>query len=194
MSNVFERKKGSGEWWIDFKEARGVRHRKKIGAKRIAKEVLNGILGNVARRQHLGIIEESPILFAAFAKEWPRFQSRGNSALAFSGTISNLRSINRAAVEGYVAERLAGGPNRQTVDRELSVLRHIVKRALRWDEKSVAHLISASVTEYHQAQRAQGFSAHLKSGNNTEQYGGMAPVWHQRWHPFGTEVHTSSIR
>ena len=32
--------------------------------------MLDGILGNVARRQHLGIIEESTISFADFAKEW----------------------------------------------------------------------------------------------------------------------------
>lgn len=67
MSKVFQRernKKGKkcGPYWIDFKDARGLRHRKKIGPdRRVAKEVLDGILGNVARRQHLGIIEESPI-------------------------------------------------------------------------------------------------------------------------------------
>jgi hypothetical protein len=52
MSRVFQRK---GSWWIDFKDAHGVRHRKAIGPnKRVAKEVLDGILGNVARRQYLG--------------------------------------------------------------------------------------------------------------------------------------------
>ena len=37
MSRVFEREKG--EWWIDFKDAQGVRRRRKIGpSKRVAKD------------------------------------------------------------------------------------------------------------------------------------------------------------
>jgi hypothetical protein len=68
MSRTYRR---DGFWWIDFKDAQGVRHRKKVGpSKRVAKEVLDGILGNVARRQHLGIIEDSSIGFAEFAKTW----------------------------------------------------------------------------------------------------------------------------
>lgn len=68
MSRVFQRDK---DWWIDFKDARGIRRRRKIGpSKRVAQEVLNGLLGNVARRQHLGVIEDSPISFAGFSKIW----------------------------------------------------------------------------------------------------------------------------
>jgi hypothetical protein len=38
MARVFGRE---GQYWIDFKDARGVRHRKKIGpSRRIAQEVL----------------------------------------------------------------------------------------------------------------------------------------------------------
>lgn len=52
-------------------DAQGVRRRKMIGPnKRVAKEVLDGILGNVARRLHLGVAEDSPISFADFAKLW----------------------------------------------------------------------------------------------------------------------------
>ena len=68
MSRTYRR---DGFWWIDFKDAQGVRHRKKVSpSKRVAKEVLDGILGNVARRIHLGIIEDSAIGFAEFAKIW----------------------------------------------------------------------------------------------------------------------------
>jgi integrase len=144
MSRVFERKKG--EWWIDFKDVSGVRHRRKIGpSKRVAKEVLDGILGNVARRQHLGIIEDSQVSLAEFAKVWqqriephlkPRTASRWFGILEnhvkpyFKGS---LRSICEASVESYVAQRLEAGANPQTVNRELSVLRHMIKRAVRWE-------------------------------------------------------------
>src|SRR5258708_1486251 len=117
MSRVFERKKG--EWWIDFKDAQGIRHRKKIGpSKRVAREVLDGILGNVARRQHLGVIEESAISFDDYGEEWkrrveptlkPRTRERWFASVdqhlkpAFPGA---LRSITQATVEGYIAKRL----------------------------------------------------------------------------------------
>jgi hypothetical protein len=68
MSRVFQRK---GSWWVDFKDAAGRRIRRKVGPnRRVAKEVLDGLLGQVARRQHLGVIEDSAISFADFAKIW----------------------------------------------------------------------------------------------------------------------------
>jgi integrase len=116
MSRVFER--GKGEWWIDFKDARGIRRRRKIGpSKRVAQEVLDGILGNVARRVHLGVIEDSAISFADFAKIWrervtptlkPRSRERWFGILdkylipAFPGT---LRAITAADAEAYLRQR-----------------------------------------------------------------------------------------
>jgi DNA modification methylase len=46
VSRVFRR----GEnWWIDFNDAQGIRHRKKIGSnRRVAQKVLNDALGKVA--------------------------------------------------------------------------------------------------------------------------------------------------
>ncbi len=163
MSRVFHR---DGNWWIDFKNAQGVRHRKKIGpSKRVAREVLDGILGNVARRQHLGVIEDSPISFADFAKEWrqrvapalkPRSQERWFGILekhlkpAFPGA---LRAITQSDAESYIAHRLREvtpdkarvidgkeskrkrrrrGATPATVNRELTVLKHMLKRAVEW--------------------------------------------------------------
>src|SRR5271170_2462230 len=115
MSRVYKR---GTDHWIDFKDARGVRRRKKIGpSKRVAKEVLDGILGNVARRVHLGVIDESAISFADFAKIWrervtpilkPRSRERWFGILdkylvpAFGGT---LRAITAADAEAYLRQR-----------------------------------------------------------------------------------------
>ena len=112
MSRLFKR---DNAWWIDFNDARGVRRRKKIGpSKRVAKEVLDGLLGNVARRVHLGVIEDSAISFADFAKIWrervtpmlkPRSRERWFGILdkylvpAFPGT---LRAITAADAEAYL--------------------------------------------------------------------------------------------
>src|SRR5277367_5594216 len=117
MSRVFQREK-NGPYWIDFKDARGIRRRRKIGpSKRVAKEVLDGLLGNVARRVHLGVIEDSAVSFAEFAKIWrervtptlkPRSRERWFGILdkylvpAFPGT---LRAITTTDAEAYLRQR-----------------------------------------------------------------------------------------
>jgi integrase len=163
MARVFERQGQSG-WWIDFKDASGVRHRRKIGpSKRVAREVLDGILGNVARRQHLGVIDDSAISFADFAEEWkrrvtPTLKSRSRERWfgivekhlkpAFRGA---LRSITQSDAEAYITRRLETGANPDapmrdtkgcmrpqrpanpaTVNREVTVLKHILCRAVEW--------------------------------------------------------------
>ncbi len=177
MSRVFQR---DGDWWIDFKNARGVRRRKKIGpSKRVAKEVLDGLLGNVARRVHLGVIEDSVIGFADFAKIWRervtptlklRTRERWFGILdkylipAFPGT---LRAITVADAEAYLRQRrkpekcprcdgrgkvttgrryereaptclrckgakeIAPAPS--TLNREITVLKHMMRRAVVWE-------------------------------------------------------------
>ncbi len=179
MSRVFQRD-GGRDWWIDFKDARGIRRRRKIGpSKRVAKEVLDGLLGNVARRVHLGVIEESAISFADFAKIWrervtptlkPRSRERWFGIVdkylvpAFPGT---LRAITAADAEAYLRERrtpekcprcdgqgkLSKGernecealacprckgakeiaPSPSTLNRETTVLKHIMRRAVVWE-------------------------------------------------------------
>jgi len=134
MSRVFSR---NGNWWIDFKDSQGIRRRKKIGpSKRVAHEVLNGYLGKVAQRQHLGIIEESAISFSDFADVWlsrvmhdlkPSTQRRWRGILdnhlkpTFGS--SALRAISKAQVDSYRAERRKAGASPASVNREVSVLK-----------------------------------------------------------------------
>jgi integrase len=143
MARIFHR---DAAWWIDFKDARGIRHRKKVGpSRRIAREVLDGILGNVARRQYLGVIEDSPISFVDFAEIWweriahtlkPRTQERWQGILgkhlkpAFSGA---LRGVTAALAESYVARRIERGAQPATVNRETTVLKHMMRRAVEWE-------------------------------------------------------------
>lgn len=179
MSRVFQRHK-NGPYWIDFKDARGIRRRRKIGpSKRVAQEVLNGLLGNVARRVHLGVIEESAISFADFTKIWrervtpllkPRSRERWFGIVdkylipAFPGT---LRAITAADAEAYLRERRKPqkcprcdgkgkvsasqrqnceapmcprckgakdiAPSPSTLNREATVLKHIMRRAVVWE-------------------------------------------------------------
>jgi integrase len=179
MSRVFQRT-GGRDWWIDFKDARGIRRRRMIGpSKRVAQEVLDGLLGNVARRVHLGVIEDSAISFADFARVWrervtpmlkPRSRERWFGILdkylipAFPGA---LRAITAADAEAYLRQRRTPekcprcdgkgkvstgrqnereslacprckgareiAPSPSTLNREVTVLKHITRRAVVWE-------------------------------------------------------------
>jgi integrase len=143
MSRVFQR---NGDWWIDFIDAQGNRRRKKIGpSKRVAQEILNDVLGKVARHVHLGVIEDSTISFADFAQVWEdRVLNtiQPSTAVRWKGIVDrylkvafrgSLRTVTMADIETYVARRIDSGATPATVNRELSVLRHILKRAVRWN-------------------------------------------------------------
>ena len=145
MATVSKRKDRKG-YRIDFKDAQGVRRRKKIGNdKRVATEVLDGIMGQIARREFLNVIEDSPISFADFAEMWwerikhtiePRTQERWRGILdrhlkpAFPGS---LRSINAAAAEAYIARRVEEKAAASTINAEATVLKHLMRRAVQWE-------------------------------------------------------------
>jgi hypothetical protein len=51
--------KKSGAWWIDYRDASGKRHRRRISpSKRIAQEILSDVLAKVAKHEHLGVLDE----------------------------------------------------------------------------------------------------------------------------------------
>jgi integrase len=134
-----------------------VRHRKRMGKdKQIASDILKSTEGNVARREHLGLIADSKTSFADFvSKLWqprcePTFTARTverwRSILdkhllpAFTGA---LRAINAGDVEAYIAKRLKAGAARQTVRQEFTVLAHIFRRAVSWEQLSRNPLLDA---------------------------------------------------
>lgn len=143
MSRVFRR---GSSWWIDFKDAGGRRIRRKVGPnKRIAREVLDGYLGKVAQRIHLGVIEDSSMTFSDFAEVWwervsPNFADTTRERWPgiveyhlkpfFAGP---LRSITSTMAQSYVTKRLEAGAAAATVNVELRILKHIVRRAVSWE-------------------------------------------------------------
>ncbi len=142
MSRVFQR---NGLWWIDYKDANGVRHRKQIAPdKRVATEVLNDTLAKVAKREHLGVLEESKISIAEFSDVWakrilptlaPGTMTRwqGIVALHLKPTFRGaLRSVSPDQVEAYRTKRLSAGATPATVNVELTVLKHLFGRAVAW--------------------------------------------------------------
>jgi integrase len=142
MARVFKRGRW---WWIDYNDALGRRHRRKVGPdKRIATEALNATLTKVARKEWVGVVEDSAISFADFSEMWNKRvlpALRASTARRWRGILENhlkptftgaLRSIELGRVEHYVAGRIAAGANAGTVNREIAVLKHILKRAHKW--------------------------------------------------------------
>ena len=51
-------------WWIDFYDADGRRHRKKIGSsKTLAKQVLRDVQNKIVKGEYLGILDTKKIHF-----------------------------------------------------------------------------------------------------------------------------------
>jgi integrase len=148
MSRLFTRPDGQGRkfWWIDFHDARGRRHRKKVSpSKRVAQEALDAVNNATAREEFVGVVEESKISFADFAKVWsdrvlPRIKA--TTAKRWSGIVQlylkpafpvALRAITKGDVEAYRSRRLEEGATASTVNREVTVIKHMMTRATEWE-------------------------------------------------------------
>jgi integrase len=153
VSRIYKRttRLGVVKYGVDFLDANGVRVRKLVSTdKRIAKEILSGYTGAVARRQHLGVISDSKISLRDFGEEWkrrvapgfkPRSRERWFSILDqhlarfFTGRLSG---ITAAAIDDYISERHAAGMAPATINSELSVLQHMLRKAIEWERLASA--------------------------------------------------------
>jgi integrase len=144
MSRVFQR---NGNWWVDYRDADGKRHRRQVGPdKRVAREALNATLTRIARKEWVGVTEDSAISFEAFARIWsdrvlPTL--RPGTARRWRGILNNhllpafqgrLRAIELGKVEEFVAARLEAGATPGCINREVEVLKHILRRARVWKD------------------------------------------------------------
>ena len=140
MSRVFRR---ADNWWIDFNDADGIRRRQKIGpVKRVAQEVLNNVLSKVTREEKLGVVTESTMTFAAYAKEWLatlRPDLKPRTVERWRGIVEQhlvphfkcaLKTINAEGAERYMAARVHAGAAPSTINREMTVLKQMMRRAV----------------------------------------------------------------
>lgn len=159
MATLFKK---NGRWWIDYRDAEGVRVRKPAAATaRVAQEVLNHALDKVAREE-IGIID-SKMPFAKFAEEWSHRVLKTvavSTAVRWQGIIDNhlllffkgnLKSITMARVDDYVAARLEAKATPATVNREMGCLRHMMRRAVTWK-----HLVHNPIAEWRPLKEAPG--------------------------------------
>lgn len=139
---VFKR---NGNYWIDYYDGDGRRHRKKISSqKTVAALALKDIKVKVARGEYLGIYETKKILFKDFAQKnylphaklhlAPTTFERSRGIIESSlipHFDSYLYKITANDIEKF-KEKRAGRVKPSTVNKEFSVLRHIFNCGLMW--------------------------------------------------------------
>jgi len=135
-------KKGEN-WYIDYR-VQGVRKRKKIGPSyQVAKLALKDVQVKIAQGK-IGIEKPKNIPFSEFAREYAKYCKVNKAENSFQrdlGIINVhlipffgsrfLHTITAKEIERYKAERL-GKVKSQTLNRELSTLKHLFKMAVEW--------------------------------------------------------------
>lgn len=137
--------KRNGNYWIDYYDADGRRHRKRIGPqKSLAQLALNDVKVKIAKGEYLGIYEEKKITFKEFAiKTYIPYAKMNFSSRTFErckGIIEAhlipyfdcyLYKITPKDIEAYKQKRIEK-VRPATVNRELSRFRHMMKCAVDW--------------------------------------------------------------
>ena len=107
--------KKNGNWWIDYYDSNGKRHRKKIGTqKTIADTALKDVQVKIDKGEYLGIYEEKKIYFKDFAsiyiEKYAYANLKGRTFNRCKGIIENnlipffdcyLTKINKEKIEKY---------------------------------------------------------------------------------------------
>ena len=139
---VFKRNEN---YWIDYYDGDGRRHRKKVGPqKTIAKDILKDIRIKIIKGEYLGIYEEKKILFKDFAQKnylpYAKANLSPTTLERCKGIIESslvphfdcyLYRITTSDVERFKEKRV-GQVKASTVNREFSVLRHVLNCAGAW--------------------------------------------------------------
>jgi integrase len=143
---VFRRRYSDGrlseDWYIDYC-VNGRRYKRKIGPnKKLAEQVLMDIELKRVKGDYLEVYEEKKILFSEFAQEYLVFAKSTKAESTYAGNESEMRRLARA-FNGYLSKLSAnqiekykiarsGEVKPATVNRELSLLKHMLMKAVEW--------------------------------------------------------------
>ena len=136
--------KRDGNYWIDYYDAEGRRHRKRIGPqKTVAQLALKDVKVKIAKGEYLGIYEEKKTLFKDFSEKYLKMVQPNLSPTSyarFEGIISNhlkptfqcyLYKISKKQIQEYIQKR-SEEVEPATVNQEIKRLRHMLNKAIEW--------------------------------------------------------------
>ncbi len=140
---IFERPRGSGIWYVRYKDESGRLHKEKVGPKGLAQKVYQKRKTEIAERRFFPERFNRPdVLLADYVtdflrervegrlrnvKHYEQYGGRWKNALAGK----TLRQVMSEDVARYVAGRRKAGKAPATVNRELSFLRRLFNVAIK---------------------------------------------------------------
>jgi hypothetical protein len=142
-SQAHPARKERGEWWVHYHCALGHRHREKIGPRALARDEYHRLRTRVRREHYCPRTERQaarPVLFESAAGEYLTWSKAHKKSAAtdehwvkrlkatFAG--KTLAEITPEAVERFKLA-LVETHARATVNRHLSLLRHLFNRRIR---------------------------------------------------------------
>jgi integrase len=141
IMGIFKR---NGNFWIDYYDAEGRRHRKMIGPqKNVAQIALKDVKVKIAKGEYLGIFEEKKTFFKDFSEKYLKMVQPNLSPTSyarFEGIIINhlkpafqsfLYKISKKQIQEYIQKR-SEEVEPATVNQEIKRLRHILNKAIEW--------------------------------------------------------------
>jgi len=136
---VFKR---HGNYWIDYYDGDGRRHRKKIGPqKKVARHALKDVQVKIAKGEYLGIYEERKTPFKVFAEKYLKMIAptvAPTSLERFKGIVNNhlipafscyVYKVSKKAIQEYIQKR-SEEVEPATVNHEMKRLRHMMNKAI----------------------------------------------------------------
>jgi len=153
MARIYDRKdrRGRKVFYIDYfardpRKGTAQRKRERVGySRQAAEQALQSRVTDIRRGKFDGIFPESTYTLDQFKDEYIRRHSKRKSdggardegiidqhlSPAFGKT--SLNKISPAALEDYRSKRLDEDKGPATINKEVQVLKHMVKQAVRWD-------------------------------------------------------------
>lgn len=143
---VYTRKDRPG-FWISFVDAQGRRRQKKIDAPNItvAKQIRAQELSRIEQAKALGFTPPGEEKFAEVGERFLKYQKARLTPMAydreegimkqrlmpfFNGKVAMIR---RQDVQRYVTERVSDQASPYSVQKELNVLKHLLRLAVEWE-------------------------------------------------------------
>jgi integrase len=138
---VFKRNEN---FWIDYYNGDGRRHRKKIGSqKTLAQLALKDVRVKIAKGEYLGIYEEKKTPFKDFSEKYLKMIQptvSPTSYARFEGIITNrlkpafqcyLYKVSKKQIQEYI-QRRSEEVKPATINQEIKRLRHMLNKAVEW--------------------------------------------------------------
>ena len=155
MGSIYQKadRKGRKIYYLDYR-VNGIRKRERVGySRKEAKEALESRLTDIRRQRFDRIFTEPLFTLSEIRDQYLRYSETVKSLSSYErdkGVVDRLlmplfgkTSLNRITpqqAEEYRSNRSAEGVAPATINKEVQVLRHIVKKAVEWGKVNTNHI------------------------------------------------------